>query len=123
MISLGLVYLDEAGYTEKEAGTIDLNVKARGRTHLQTKIGGQLAKYLVEGDTQLYGFVKLAYTYRKGLGNANAVTSSFIGQPSSFTVFAKTQPQNMALTSLLLYILKIKREKLESFGLHLGFIF
>lgn len=96
MASLGLVYLDEAGYTEKDAGTVGLNVKARGRTHLQTKIGGQLAKYLVEGDTQLYGFVKLAYTYRKGLGNANAVTSSFIGQPSSFTVFAKAQPQNMA---------------------------
>ena len=96
MASLGLVYLDEAGYTEKDAGTVGLTVKARGRTHLQTKIGGQLAKYLVEGDTQLYGFVKLAYTYRKGLGSANAVTSSFIGQPSSFTVFAKAQPQNMA---------------------------
>ena len=99
MASLGLVYLDEAKYTESGAGTIGLDVKGRGRTHLQTKIGGQLAKYLVEGDTQLYGFVKLAYTYRKGLGKANAVTANFIGQPTNFTVFAKARPDNMASPS------------------------
>ncbi len=47
-------------------------------------------------DTQFYGFVKLAYAYRKGLGNADKITSDFIGNGTDFTI--KKEHLNAATT-------------------------
>lgn len=95
MVHAGLLHLHEADYTETGAGTLGLSVKSQGRTYFQGKVGAQVAKFLIEGDTQFYGFLKLAYTYRKGLSNANRVSASFIDQPASFTASSRGKPDNM----------------------------
>lgn len=95
MVHVGLLHLHDAGYTETGADTLGLSVKSQGRTYFQGKVGAQIAKFLIEGDTQFYGFLKLAYTYRKGLNNANRVSASFISQPTNFTVTSRGQPDNM----------------------------
>lgn len=98
MVGMGLVYLHELGYKETGAGTLNLTAKAQGRTYVQNKIGAQLAKYLKVGDTQLYGFIKLAYTHRKGLKNANKVSAAFINQPKYFTVSLSNKADNLTST-------------------------
>jgi autotransporter-associated beta strand protein len=100
MVGMGLVYLHELGYKETGAGTLNLTTKAQGRTYVQNKIGAQLAKYLRVGDTQLYGFIKLAYTHRKGLKNANKVSAAFINQPKYFTVSLSNKPDNLTSTGV-----------------------
>lgn len=99
MVHAGLLHSHEAAYTETGADTLGLSVEAQGRTYFQGKVAAQVAKFLIEGDTQFYGFVKMAYTYRKGLQNANRVSASFINQPANFTVTSRGEPDNMVSPS------------------------
>lgn len=94
MAGIGILTLKEEGYREIGADTLGLNVKGQRRTYFQNKFGAQLAKYFKTGETQFYGFIRGAYTYRKGLKNAHKVTSSFIGQLPDFTVVGDKQNHN-----------------------------
>lgn len=96
MASAALVHLEDSAYTETNADTTSLRVKAHRPRHIQTKTGAQLGHHWSKDDTQFYGFVKVAYMYRKRLGNGN-ITSGFINQPD-FTVFTNSKPNNMAST-------------------------
>jgi len=87
MAGIGILSLKEEGYREIGADTLGLNVRRQRRTYIQHKFGAQLAKHFMLDEMQFYGFIRGAYTYRKGLKNAHRVTSSFIGQLPSFTVF------------------------------------
>jgi len=87
MAGIGVLSLKEEGYREIGADTLGLNVRRQRRTYIQHKFGAQLAKHFILDEMQFYGFIRGAYTYRKGLKNSHRVTSSFIGQLPSFTVF------------------------------------
>ena len=96
MMSFGMLSAYEEGYTETGAGTVGLTVKGKSRNYLQSKFGGQLSKGFDIRDAKLNAYVKMAYTRRQGLSGANSVTSNFIDQGDSFTVFGGGTTKNLA---------------------------
>lgn len=97
MASFGLISLSDNGYTETGADTLGLRVKGHTRRAFQTKVSTQIAKLIYNNvdDSQLYGFLKMGYLYRRTYGQSDKVTSSFIGGNSNFTGTSGNLPNNM----------------------------
>lgn len=100
MVSVGGLYMKESAYTEKGAGTVGLKVRGQTRRYVQSKIGGQIAKLIMDDETQFYSYVRTLYTYRKSFDNSDRVTSAFIGGSSSFTLISGNVPNHLFSTGV-----------------------
>lgn len=94
-INGAIVYIKDKSYREHNAGNLNLYVSSQDRTAIQGKVGGQISQLLVSGCLELYGYVKVAYTYRKSLKNGGHTRSSFVNQSTYFTVISDTKANNM----------------------------
>lgn len=94
-INGAVVCIKEKGYEEPNSGNLGLHVTPKTRTAVQGKVGGQVSKLLLSGCTELYGYLKLSYTYRKTLKRGVRTTATFVNQELTFTVTADTKSNNL----------------------------
>ena len=89
----GLSPVHEKGYTEKEAGALNLQIRSKTNTALRTEPGLNFYQHFKREEGLITAKVKLSYVNKHPLKNGK-ITANLVGQPGTFLASSSNKTQH-----------------------------